>query len=221
MCVSITYNTPTNFKSIMCLSIIDSGGTQLIFICDLDYYSMNFPTWLVVNFWLNCQNHWEIRFENYSRLTWIFNSLITGIFVRDFKKCTFQTRFTYCFFRCYYTNHDALRGMPRDLTDYQSTPVQVMAWCRQATSHYMSQCWPCRHMTSLGHNVSTWNLFVTQALEFRATRRRRVPDSKVRGANMGPTWVLSAPCGPHVAPRTLLSGVTTIMVPDGCCGPQI
>ena len=26
------------------------------------------------------------------------------------------------------------------------------------------------------------------------------PDSKVRGVNMGPTWVLSAPDGPHVGP---------------------
>ena len=25
-----------------------------------------------------------------------------------------------------------------------------------------------------------------------------IPDSKVHGANMGPTWVLSAPDGPHV-----------------------
>ena len=29
-----------------------------------------------------------------------------------------------------------------DFTDNQSTLVQVMAWCRQATSHYLSQCWP-------------------------------------------------------------------------------
>ena len=28
-----------------------------------------------------------------------------------------------------------------------------------------------------------------------------VPDSKVHEANMGPTWVLSAPDGPHVGPR--------------------
>ena len=26
------------------------------------------------------------------------------------------------------------------------------------------------------------------------------PESKVHGANMGPTWVLSAPDGPHVGP---------------------
>ena len=29
------------------------------------------------------------------------------------------------------------------------------------------------------------------------------PDSKVRGANMGPTRVLSAPDGPHVGPMNL------------------
>ena len=29
------------------------------------------------------------------------------------------------------------------------------------------------------------------------------PDSKVHGANTGPTWVLSAPDGPHVGPMNL------------------
>ena len=29
------------------------------------------------------------------------------------------------------------------------------------------------------------------------------PESKVHGANMGPTWVLSAPEGPHVDPMNL------------------
>ena len=48
----------------------------------------------------------------------------------------------------------ALIWMSLDFTDDQSTLVQVMAWCHQATSHYLSQCWPrslspC--MVSLGH----------------------------------------------------------------------
>ena len=30
-----------------------------------------------------------------------------------------------------------------------------------------------------------------------------VPESKVNGANMGPTWVLSAPDGPHIGPMNL------------------
>ena len=32
------------------------------------------------------------------------------------------------------------------------------------------------------------------------------PDSNIYGANMGPTWVLSAPDGPHTGPMSLLSG---------------
>ena len=33
----------------------------------------------------------------------------------------------------------------------------------------------------------------------RKQDKQLLPDSKVHGANMGPTWVLSAPGGPHVA----------------------
>ena len=36
-----------------------------------------------------------------------------------------------------------------------STLAQVMAWCHQATSHYLSQCWPTS-MLPLGHNESTF-----------------------------------------------------------------
>ena len=36
----------------------------------------------------------------------------------------------------------ALIWMPLDFTDDQSALVQVMAWCCQATSHYLIQCWP-------------------------------------------------------------------------------
>ena len=47
-----------------------------------------------------------------------------------------------------------LRWMSLDLSDDQSTLLQVMAWCLTAPSHYLSQCWPNlhRHMVSLGHN---------------------------------------------------------------------
>ena len=37
--------------------------------------------------------------------------------------------------------------------------------------------------------------------------RQNIPDSKVRGTNMRPTWVLSAPDGPMLATWTLLSGI--------------
>ena len=35
-----------------------------------------------------------------------------------------------------------LKWMPINLIDGKSTLVEVMAWCRQATSHYLSLCWP-------------------------------------------------------------------------------
>ena len=37
----------------------------------------------------------------------------------------------------------------------------------------------------------------------RTGQRYNYPDSKVHGANMGPTWVLLAPDGPHVGPMNL------------------
>ena len=49
----------------------------------------------------------------------------------------------------------ALRSMSQDLTDDKSTLVQVMAWCRQATSHYLSQCWP-RSMSPYGVTRPQW-----------------------------------------------------------------
>ena len=49
----------------------------------------------------------------------------------------------------------ALRWMPLDLTDDKSTLVQVMAWCHQATSHYLSQCW-LRSMSPNGVTRPQW-----------------------------------------------------------------
>ena len=38
---------------------------------------------------------------------------------------------------------------------------------------------------------------------FQANSVNTIPDSKVHGADMGPTWVLSAPDGPHVGAMNL------------------
>ena len=54
-------------------------------------------------------------------------------------------------------NDNALRCMPRDLTDDKSTLVKVMTWCRQATSHYLSQCWPSS-MSPYGVTRPQWVL---------------------------------------------------------------
>ena len=48
-----------------------------------------------------------------------------------------------------------LRWMSLDLTDDKSTLVQVMAWCRQATSHYLIQGWP-RSLSPCGVARPQW-----------------------------------------------------------------
>ena len=71
----------------------------------------------------------------------------------DFKNVIFNLALLIGIFKCSYDN--VLRWIPQDLTDDKSTLVQVMAWCRQATSHYLNQSWPRSPMpyhASLGPN---------------------------------------------------------------------
>ena len=61
-----------------------------------------------------------------------------------FSKFNFQSCFTE------WVSWDLLMMMPWDLTDDKSKLVQVLAWCRQAASHYLSQCW---HISMLQYGV--------------------------------------------------------------------
>ena len=49
----------------------------------------------------------------------------------------------------------ALMWMSLAFTDDQSILSQEMAWCWQATSHYLSQCWP-RSMSPYGVTRPQW-----------------------------------------------------------------
>ena len=49
----------------------------------------------------------------------------------------------------------ALRWLSLELTDDKSTLVEVMAWCRQAASHYLNQRWP-RSPTPYGVTRPQW-----------------------------------------------------------------
>ena len=50
------------------------------------------------------------------------------------------------------------------IPNLKSTLVQVMAWCHQATSHYLSQCWP-RSMPPYGFTRPQWVNFIVGARE--------------------------------------------------------
>ena len=86
--------------------------------------------------------------------------------------------------------------MPLNLIDDKSTLDQVMAWCRQATSHYLNQCWH-RSMSPNGVTRPQWvnsqaRLFVDDCLMYRpmfSYKRTSLPWRD--GATHHGTWNLT------------------------------
>ena len=69
----------------------------------------------------------------------------------------------------------ALRWLSLDFTDDKSTLVQVMAWCRQAASHYLSQCWP-RSMLPNGVARPQWvNKMIPEYCQMRIAHNLNRP----------------------------------------------
>ena len=83
----------------------------------------------------------------------IFNSLAPGRCGCDFKSMIFEFILQNSSLdnRC----EIVVRWMPQNHTNEKSRLVQVMAWCRQATSHYLSQCWP-RSISPYGVTGPQW-----------------------------------------------------------------
>ena len=77
--------------------------------------------------------------EKQSTQTWqLFNLLALGRFELNFRWLVFKLILV---IHCWGISCEiALRWMSLELTNVKSTLVQVMAWCLQATSHYLSQC---------------------------------------------------------------------------------
>ena len=96
---------------------------------------------------------WKLEYEAYEKSIIFINSLAPGKFKWNFRQVIFKMNSVIdgwgisCEF--------PLTWMSLDLTDDKSTLVQVMAWCRQATSHYLNQCWP-RSPTPYGVTRPQW-----------------------------------------------------------------
>ena len=112
---------------------------------------------------------------------------------------TIWKRHIYRLYSAYHTSINAL--WPSDVIwrhRYESSLAQVMSCCMIAPSHHLNQCW-------LIINDDLWcspksNFTAGTRILHQNILGGVVPDSKVHGANMGPTWVLSAPPGPHIGP---------------------
>ena len=82
-----------------------------------------------------------------------FNSLAPGTCASNFKSVILEHVFRIKFVSTFC--EIGLRWMPQNTFDDKSTLVQVMAWCHQAASHYLSHCWP-RSILSSGITRPQW-----------------------------------------------------------------
>ena len=99
----------------------------------------------------SCSANLSVSFKQFG--TSRFNSLDPGKFEWNFTHVIFKQILVINSWGI--SCETALLWMSLDFTDEQSTLVRVMACCRQATSHYLSQCWP-RSMSPNGVTRPQW-----------------------------------------------------------------
>ena len=119
-----------------------------------------------------CNPYWHITLTTSHGMNYVLKSLAPGRSESDSKNVIFNLVLLIGIFR-YYDN--VLWWMLQDLTYDKSTLVQVMAWCHQATSHYLSQCWP-RSMSPNGAlrpicNIICDNIVIQLSWKFQESNR--------------------------------------------------
>ena len=128
--------------------------TNLLFTCQfiiMSFLKLRKFLWVIVHPIPDClkQHHnngrsldnlWVSKWGKNLQQMQLFNSLVPGRLKWDISWVIFKPILVINGLGV--SREIALRWMSYDFTDHKSTLVQVMAWCRQATSHDLSQCWP-------------------------------------------------------------------------------
>ena len=88
-----------------------------------------------------CEVSWALQILENQYLSWVVK-LLGGAVICNFKSLFLLLNVSNSSLGTHY-EIAALRWIwkPQNLINGKSTLVQVMAWCRQAPSHYLSQCW--------------------------------------------------------------------------------
>ena len=98
----------------------------------------------------------------------VFNSLAPGRPGCHFETAIFNINLLTGIFTS--SKDNDLRWMPRELTDDKPTLVQAIAWCHQATSSYLSQCWP-RFRSPYGITGPQWVINLQPESEYQRYHR--------------------------------------------------
>ena len=123
---------------------------------------------LVLDCGVSIVDEWEIPES-------CINSLAPGRYENNFKRAILNP--LHEFSNSY---EIALGRMPFKPTGGKSTLVQVMAWCRQATSHYLCQCW-YKSMSPCGVTSPQWVKPLIRCLFMRSRKISNAWGSCFRG----------------------------------------
>ena len=103
--------------------------------------------------WQNKELGYQLIQCLWPTIPYVINSLTPGRFYWNFRYAIFTLMFSiYGWVISFQIAH---RWLSQDFTDDKSTLVQVMAWYRQAKSHYLSQCCP-RSLSPYGVTRPQW-----------------------------------------------------------------
>ena len=108
--------------------------------------------------WLETESTWQECFD--TQIWHSINSLYPKRYQSNFNCAILQVVVMVIILSIY--SEVALKWIPDEFTDDKLTLVQVMAWCHQATSQYLSQYWPksiLKYGITQSHNSLTywWN----------------------------------------------------------------
>ena len=128
-------------------------------------------------------SHCCITNEETLRVMGKIDSLVPGKFDWHFRYLIFQIKISVI--NDWGLSYElALRWMSLNLSDDKSTLVQVMAWCHQATSHYLSQCWP-RSLSSYSVTRPQWvNMYQTSTKHNQAQTELIILDINILSSVM-------------------------------------
>ena len=90
------------------------------------------------------------------------DDLMSPLFIHSLSPGRFKRKLTYVIFKLNsvidawdISSEIDIRWTSLNLTDDKSLLVQVVAWCHQAMSHYLDQCWP-RFISPYGITRPQW-----------------------------------------------------------------
>ena len=104
-------------------------------------------------------------FRSWQEISYIYadfiNSLAPGRYDNNFECVISEHMLQIKFMSTYCEIH--ISWMPETAFDDEPTLVKVMAWCHQATSHYLSQCWP-RSMSPYSITRPQWGKIILEKM---------------------------------------------------------